>query len=352
VSSRGTPARYSGVAAALFALCLVAAGPAQADEYDALLTRAVAVKERALSANDPATWLEASSLFQQADAMRSTPETKYELAFAAEHLRQHDLAVELYQLCLEQGISGRARAHARQFVDQYAASMARLELRGEAGTTVSIGGVLRGTLPLDRPMVVFPGRVTLAITDPRGARRTRMVELRSSELSRLDVQEPTAAPAPPASTPPKQASAPTALATAPPPRPREVVESSGSNGLGVGLLVTGAVVAVASGVTLLVANKNLDSARDHLATTCTDLLGTDRCHQTSPAWAVQAQSDVDAISSWKAVRVGAYIGLGVGLVSAAIASAVLASSPRRKAPVQAEFAFGPANGALLLNGRF
>jgi hypothetical protein len=159
------PWRRSALVALMLTMLSVAAF---ADQYDALLTRAIAAKERAREVNDPASWVEASRLFQQADQLRPSAETKYELAYAAEQLQQEDWAVELYEVALEQGLSGRAREHAQDFVTRLAPSMARLELRGDAETMVSIAGLVRATLPTRRPIVVFAGRTTLEIRDARG----------------------------------------------------------------------------------------------------------------------------------------------------------------------------------------
>jgi hypothetical protein len=343
--------RWRACAAGACALLMSWSSLGLADEYDALVTRAVAAKERARETNDPGQWLEASQLFQQADAMRSTPETKYELGYAAEHLRQVDLAVELYETCLEQGITGRARDHARAFVDQHVASLGRLELAGAAGTTVRIGGLVRGTLPMPRPILVFPGKVRLELVDPGGSERARTVDVRAGEVSRVDVaaSEVKASPSSP----------PTAPATAaphpPPASPAAPIEQrSSSTGVGLGLLITGSVLVVASGTTLVVAGQQLESTRQHLASVCKTSVSTDQClYAGDEAARAQAQSDADAIATWKAVRTGAFVGLGVGLVSAGV-GALLWGTNRGKAkpPMQAKLELGPRGWSLALGARF
>jgi hypothetical protein len=69
-----------------------------------------------------------------------------------------------------------------------------------------------------------------------------------------------------------------------------------------------------------VANRQLDDLRSDLAAHCDSQMGTDACYVAKPGPDMQAQakSDVDGIASWKAVRLGAWIGLGVG---AAVTSA-------------------------------
>jgi hypothetical protein len=84
-------------------------------------------------------------------------------------------------------------------------------------------------------------------------------------------------------------------------------------------------------------------------------VGTDRCLTAFDGKLLQAQSDVDAIVTWKAVRTGTFVGLGVGLVSAGVGAVLLGTSARRgktKAPVQANLELGPGGWSLALGARF
>ena len=85
------------------------ASPSFADAYDAAMAHAIAAKEKALDANDPSAWQEALRLFVEADALRATKDSKYELAFAASRLKEDDLAVEAYEASIALGLSGKAK---------------------------------------------------------------------------------------------------------------------------------------------------------------------------------------------------------------------------------------------------
>ena len=65
-----------------------------------------------------------------------------------------------------------------------------------------------------------------------------------------------------------------------------------------------------------VSYSRIDAERADLRGTCAVLSGTDACTNSKPGMAAAAQSDVDAIATWKAVRIGSWIGLGAGVVTA------------------------------------
>ena len=66
-----------------------------------------------------------------------------------------------------------------------------------------------------------------------------------------------------------------------------------------------------------VSYNRIDAERADLRGTCAVLRGTDACTNSRPGMSAAAQADVDAIATWKAVRTGAWIGLGAGVVTAA-----------------------------------
>jgi len=65
-----------------------------------------------------------------------------------------------------------------------------------------------------------------------------------------------------------------------------------------------------------VSYSRIDAERADLRGTCAVPSGSDACTNSKPGMDVAAQSDVDAIATWKAVRIGSWIGLGAGVVTA------------------------------------
>jgi hypothetical protein len=309
------------------------------DAYGAALTRAVAAKERALDVNEPPRWEEALRLFQEAAALRYTRECGYEIGVAAEHLSRNDLAVEGYEAAIDLGLVGPPRARAQAFVAAHASGMGRLALRGAPGRVVYVAGVRRGRLPLQRPLVLFPGEVRLEIVELSGVTNGVTVRLRSGQLEVLDLdKKPPASkppvadapppPAPPVAVPqpaaPSRADPPSGPSEPPPPSPSlaaagdvpgpepEAVISS----RGLWIAGIGAAVTVAAIVLIPVSSSQIAADRSDLMKECASPVMNDSCTALlghGPA----AQSLADSIATWKAISTGAKIGLGVGLVTVA-----------------------------------
>jgi len=319
----------------------VAARPDSADQdaYVAALTRAIAAKERALDVNEPPRWEEALRLFQEAAALRSTRECTYEIGVAAEHLSRTDLAVEAYETALDLGLVGPARTRAQAFVGKHASAMARLTVRGPAGRLINVAGVQRGRLPLPRPLVLFPGDVRLDVAGPSGVSDSFTVRLRVGQLDELNLDRPAQAPPQPAAagTPPPAVSVPqpaatppialapspappipiTQAPTGPPPGPDTPVEpETTASSRGVWIAGIGATVAIAAAILLPVSSSQIDTNRGKLMGECATVVMNDTCMAIvghGPA----AQSYADSIATWKAIRTGAYVGVGVGLAAVA-----------------------------------
>jgi hypothetical protein len=324
------------------ALLVGAAGTARADAYDATLTRAIAAKERAMDVNEPARWEEALRLFQEADALRATREASYEIGYAAERLARTDLAVEAYEAALDLGLTGQPRTKVESFIGAHAASLGRLQVRGVAEGRVRSGGVDRGRLPLRRPLVLFPGDVVIEIVDANNQSTPYRITVIAAHLQILDLSSasfgssgsssrPSSAPASPApsSSPPLDAASPTIILAAPPipetaspPSPAPPAPERGPAAdrpaAGWWLVGTGAALVVAGGVMVAASHSRLDAERSDLRGTCDVLDGTDACTNARAGLEKQAQSDVDAIATWKAVRIGSWIGVGAGAVTAGI----------------------------------
>jgi hypothetical protein len=346
VSRRG-PSRPAAWAALAAAIAVLGAAPrARADAYEATLTRAIAAKERALDVNEPARWEEALRLFQDADAIRSTRETKYELGYAAERLNREDLAVEAYEAAIDLGLGGAPRAKAKTFIQRHVQGMARLTVRGTRPGRIRVAGIERGRLPLGRPLVLFAEETALELVDPDGRVTSYSLALARGRTDVLDLDAapvvatvpsvvPAAAAAEPPAAPPaaEGAAAQPLPAVAPPAAPVAVAPSpasppappaapptvvSGGGHPGAWLIVTGLVVAAAGGVMVAVSNNQLQDLRTDLVKRCNIPDGPDACTQAKMNEQGAATTDVDGIASWKAVRIGAWVGVGVG---AAVAGA-------------------------------
>jgi hypothetical protein len=308
----------------LAAILALAAGmtvtrAARADAYQAMLTRAIAAKERALDVNEPARWQEALLLFQQAVALRATPEAEYELAGAAERLAFDDLALEAYQAALDLGLVGPTRDKAARFVAEHAAGMARLELHGAPGTRIAVAGTGRGQLPLLRPIVVFAGHVELEVANGE-SRQTRVLELRPGELRVLEVSaESAATTAPPATAAPALGGSATA------PSPATEQPGDGSAAPGWALVIGGGALVVGGAVLVPLAGSQLRAARAKIASDCAVPPASDGCAEARPGLESAAQSAVNRSASWKSVRTISWIGVAVGTVSVAGGVALLAS---------------------------
>jgi len=311
-----------------------------AEAYTAALTRAIAAKERALDVNEPPRWEEALRLFQEAAALRDTRECAYEIGVAAERLSRHDLAVEAYEAAVDLGLIGPPRTRAQTFVSAHASVMARLTVRGPAGRVVNVAGVRRGRLPLQRPLVLFPGEVRLEIAGPGDTINSVTIRLRGGQLEVLDLDRQTPAakppvaeanpPAPPPVAPRPAAEGDTDLLPLPP-RPADGRPAANGptspdrpevdvSSRGIWIAGIGATIAIAAAILLTVSSSKIQSDRDALPAKCYTAVVNDAC-LAQPMEGPVVQSLVDSIATWKAIRTGAYVGLGVG--AAALAGGIL-----------------------------
>jgi len=302
-----------------------------ADEYDAVFTRAIAAKERALDSNDPAVWQEALDLFAKADRVRSTKEATYELGSAAARLRQDDVAAEAFEASLSLGLGGTAADKARAFISEHLAEMARVVVVGPAGAEVWVSDRLRARLPLSHPVVVFAGQRHVRIS--LGARSvTRDFVVKPGTTETLDVSGAFAAPERPPSPPPT--SAPVAPDGGSPP-------TTTRSPLAWPLTIGGASFVLVGSVTALVASSNVSSHRDRLATLCAVRDGSDACRLAHPGKQSSAQDEVDAIATWKATRTAGFVGLGMGVVATGVGVILLSTSSSRSAQ-PTTWTLGPA----------
>ena len=328
IGSRGRRGAARVIAAhlALAIACTSVASTSFADAYDAAMAHAIAAKEKAVDANDPSAWQEALRLFREADAVRSTKESKYELAFAAAHLKEDDLAVESYEASIAMGLSGKAKDKADAFVKEHAPKMARLSPTGPVGATITINGRFRGKVPVARPIVVFAGSVHVVVEGAKGTTIEDDVMTKPGETVTVDWTEKLAPKVNDATTDAKPPAA------KPPDREVPVEDlGGGARALGWTLLITGGSLAVAGGVTTIIAGGSLGSRRDSLADNCLVLNGTDSCPTAKPDRQADAKSDVDAIATWKGVRTAGIVSMGVGGTLAIVGLVRLLTAPNRPA---------------------
>jgi hypothetical protein len=283
------------LAAMLVVAPLLLSFPARADSHDAAMSRALVAKEKALDSNEPADWDAALRLFEQADLLRATSVSKYELGVAAARLKEDDLAVESYEAAIELGLDGSARDKATAFIAAHSASMGRLTIEGPKGTQVIVSGRSRGRLPR-KPLVLFTGAARVTLIDPSGTRTDHDVEV--SVATTLDVRPKEAKVEPPRPPPPQ-------IIDTKPARPGMplIVGGSAMAAVSLGFLITSAVV--------------VSRRRDSLAETCVQRVG-DECDATTADLHDAARSDRDAIQTWKTIEAASAVGLGVGVVAAAV----------------------------------
>lgn len=327
--SRTSGARRA-VAVGLLALLSVTAiaPPSFADAYDAAMARAVAAKEKAVDSNDPSAWDEALRLFEEADALKSTKDSKYELAGAAARLKEDDIAVEAYEEAIKLGLSGKAKEKAQAFITAHVAQMGRLEVKGPAGAALTIGARKRGTLPR-APLVVFAGTVKVRAVH-NGVSVEDSAVLKEGATASIDLAPKFEA----AVAPPPTASAKPAPTAAPPLEGSPTVPLSdtgaGARALGWSLIIGGGALVVASGVGLFVSTSGLSSRRDSLNDHCSvpTTGDPDQCSVPKLGQEAAAQSDNDAIATWKGVRTASYVTGGVGVMILTVGVVRLFTAPK------------------------
>ncbi|MGZ3475920.1 MAG: hypothetical protein ACXWUG_18110 [Polyangiales bacterium] len=310
----------------LFALALVLApATAHADAWDAAMARAGAAKEKALDAEDPTAWQGVLDLFIEADAIRETKESKYEIGFAAAKVKADDVAVEAYEQALALGLSGPPMEKAKEFLAANLSKMGRLDVRGPAGAQVYVTGRRRGALPLARPIVAFAGTAHVRLIS-NGKVMERDLDLPGGETRIVDFTAEFAPPPPPPPVPVK----PAPVVPPPSPAPKQ------SDTLGWALVGTGAFVTISSGVLWVVAAHTVSSRRESLADVCLsrDKNDSDVCLTAANAqerdW---AQEDANLIHTFKPLRIVGAVGVGVGVLTMAIGAWQLGGKSEKTASV-------------------
>jgi hypothetical protein len=138
----------------------------------------------------------------------------------------------------------------------------------------------------------------------------------------LAAHEPPPTPAPAPVAPLAPVTAPARPAAAPMPAPARQRGSALPWWLAGGGVVAGGTGAVL----VLVAGADISSSRRELSTSCQVPDGVDACRHGRPGRVEDAQRQVDRIATWKGVRTGGWVAVGVGAASLA-AGLVLMGRP-------------------------
>ena len=341
-------------------LALAAVAPRSfADAYDAAMAEGVAAREKAVDTNDPSLWGEALRDFEKADAIRSTKESKYELANAAAHMKADDLAVEAYEAALSLGIEGTAKNKAKAFVAANAPKMARLTVLAPDGLRVDVDDHARGTTPLARPIVVFGGAtVHVRVKDVDEAVTTKAGESKTIDLNPRFSTTTTAASATTTATTSTTATTPPPFDEKPPPVGDQGSSGGSGHGFAWAMIISGGVLVLAGAGTAIIASNKVSSARDALDGDCAVRDG-DACPVAQAGKTQAAQNDVDDITTFKGVKIAGFVGLGVGVVAATIGVVSLLSSgssssasPTTSASWTPTFDLGARGATLGFKGAF
>ena len=222
------------------------------------------------------------------------------------------------------GLAGSARDKAAAFVDSKKRDVGHVVVTGPEGARLFVSERNRGSLPLSRPLVLFAGKQTLRVALGQQS-VTRQVDVPAGGSTRLDfgtTLEPPAAPTAPAPA----AAASSAPGAAPPITPVTPHRKPRDRTLPWALTLGGAGLAVAGGVSVIAASSSLSNHRDSLSGLCAVPVSGDACSLAKSGQRANAQNEVDSIATWKAVRSGGFVGLGVGLVAAGVGAVWLLSA--------------------------
>lgn len=300
-----------------------------ADAYDAAMARAVAAKEKAVDSNDPAAWDEALRLFSEADALKSTKDSKYELAGAAARLKEDDLAYESYEAAIALGLSGKAKEKAQAFLKS-TKGIARVDIKGPSGADISIGARHRGALP-HAPFVVFAGPVKIRAASA-GQTIERTITTKEGATEAVDLA---ADFAPKTTTTTSATTTATTAATSEGPKGSSPTvpitdTGAGARALGWSLMVGGGVLLVGGGVGYIIASKGFNSSEAEIDAGCLTRVpsDSDQCSTArDPKDAPRLETVNGQVRTWKGIKTASLITGGVGLVLLGIGVVRLATAP-------------------------
>lgn len=336
--------------ASLLSLCIgFTSIPASADAYDAAMARAAAAKEKALDVNDAASWEEALLRFREADALKPTKESKYEVATAAAWLKQDDAAVEAYSESLALGLGDPAKTKAEAFIADRQGKLAKLSVTGPPGARVLIDGRLRGSLP-HAHFVVFSGSIRVRVESANDAREDTIVTTTGAESTFDGTPKPVVI-----ANPPAPVATPKPIET-----PKPVTTDASSNTVGTTLLIGGGTVLVLGIGTTLIAMARVKTAQTNADKyECTGHDGV-YCNEmpagTKDERRTEAQNAFNTLATWRAIRTTGVVTSIVGGVVAVTGGILLLNrggKERASTGVSTtSFTALPGGGFLSLAGSF
>jgi hypothetical protein len=261
--------RIAAVALLLAFAPVAVAAPARAQtaSEDATTDIARARFKEGVGFYDKGQYEQARAAFLQAYALKKHPAVLLNLAWSS--LKSgHTLEAEHYfKQFLTEGkdLTEKQKADASDGLNQAHAKLGRIEIAAAAGTEVTIDGDRVGIAPLAEPVVVEPGAHTVKFRGPDGATDTDSVSVVAGEKAVAHFAKtatPPATPAPPPAAPVESEPTPAPPVANAEPVPQPEVSSGGGGaqdshsglvvggvvvlGLGIGSLISAAVVGIAS----------------------------------------------------------------------------------------------------------
>ena len=298
--SRG---RWAALSAALLASGVCR--PANADDYESVIARAVGARDHAVESGRAEDWQAALDLFASAITIRSTAEANFEWAGAADRLTFVDEAYAAYDEALRLGLSGRAGERARAFLSSHLAQVGWLAVAGPAGSSLYVGTRLRGVLPLAHPLIALQGLVHVRARHPMLPPWEATVFVEAGHTTPLEIVPIGAAPP---------------LRTAlPEPRrvEREPLRRLRHPPWGLPAVIGGGALAVAGAATVVITTILMNEEQRSLDRNC-DVFQGSSCLYTTGDKLRAAQANVDRIATFDAVRGVAIGGAALGAVATVV----------------------------------
>lgn len=129
--------------------------------------------------------------FERAYALSPHPSVLYNIAASHRELSHYAESIQFFEQFLAEG-KGKVKddllARAREELEEVRSRVGSVDLKIQPdGVEVSIDGRELGTTPLDKPVVLGPGRHTFTLRAPSGKVETRRITLASGDMLPLEV---------------------------------------------------------------------------------------------------------------------------------------------------------------------
>jgi hypothetical protein len=190
---------------------------------------------------------------------------------------------------------------------------------------------------------VFAGETRVRMVH-EGRTLERRIRVSAGSHARIELSPALAEP-PPSELPPR--AAPSASSAVPP-----AIDSrpEAGNSLGWALVIGGSATAVIGGALVIGSSATIGTHRERLAALCAVPSGTDACATAEPGQREAAQSEVDAIATWKGVRIGGWVGLGLGAAAAGTGLLIVLDRSRPSPRARVELWPTPGGAAFAVTG--